>query len=101
MKISINSHSSIKIDNIYFDLEHDTNDAINAWFNFILDMADEQIYRATERLSTVSSEHLIGIPKISASELKKIWIEARTSFLFYYWKNNIRLKLLVKKSIKK
>lgn len=29
---------------IYFDLMHDTNDAINRWFDFILNMADEQLY---------------------------------------------------------
>lgn len=33
-----------RINNIYFDLEHNTNEAINAWFEFCLDMADEQIY---------------------------------------------------------
>lgn len=40
-----------RIDNIYFDLEHDTNDAINKWFNFILDMADEQIYKGMNLLN--------------------------------------------------
>ena len=39
-----------RIDFIYFDVEHDTNDAINRWFDFMLDMADEQIYRATQKL---------------------------------------------------
>ena len=53
--ILVNKITYVKrIDNIYFDLEHDTNEAINAWFDFILCMADEQIYRATERLSTIS-----------------------------------------------
>ena len=42
-----------RIDNIYFDLEHDTNDAINKWFNFILDMADEQIYKGVNMLNTI------------------------------------------------
>lgn len=69
--ILINKITYVKrIDNIYFDLEHDTNEAINAWFNFILDMADEQIFRATSRLSTVSPEHLADIPQISPLELK-------------------------------
>lgn len=39
-----------RINNIYFDLEHNTNEAINAWFEFCLDMADEQIYYQTEML---------------------------------------------------
>lgn len=29
---------------IYFDLDHDNNEAINYWFNFILNMYDEQLY---------------------------------------------------------
>ncbi|MBR3161640.1 MAG: Fic family protein [Bacilli bacterium] len=33
-----------RLDNIYFDLEHDCNDEINKWLNFCLDMTDEQIY---------------------------------------------------------
>lgn len=42
-----------RIDFIYFDTIHDTNDAINRWFDFILDMADEQIFRSSERLKNV------------------------------------------------
>lgn len=43
--IYINKHTYVNaIDSIYFDLVHDTNDAINAWFNIMLNMADEQIY---------------------------------------------------------
>lgn len=32
-----------RINNIYFDLEHDSNDEINKWFDFILNMVDEQL----------------------------------------------------------
>ena len=32
------------LDSIYFDLEHDNNEYINKWFNFILNMCDEQLY---------------------------------------------------------
>lgn len=39
-----------RIDNIYFDITHDTNENINKWFNFILDMADEQIYYSMRKL---------------------------------------------------
>lgn len=32
------------IDSIYFDLDHDSNEEINRWFNFILNMVDEQLF---------------------------------------------------------
>lgn len=41
------------IDNIYFDLEHDTNEAINKWFNVMLNMADEQIFSSTLKLENI------------------------------------------------
>ena len=48
--ILINQLTYVNIlDNIYFDLEHDNNEYINRWFNFILNMADEQLnYLATK-----------------------------------------------------
>ena len=49
-----------RINQIYFDLDHDTNDAINAWFDFILDMADEQIYRASNMLKKIPRRFLIS-----------------------------------------
>lgn len=49
-----------KIDQIYFNTENDTNDAINAWFNFILDMADEQIYKSSVMLEKVPNKFLIS-----------------------------------------
>ena len=42
-----------KIDDIYFDLEHDSNEEINKWFNFILNMIDEQIYYHSNRINTL------------------------------------------------
>lgn len=33
-----------RLNNIYFDLEHDSNEEINNWLDFILNMYDEQIY---------------------------------------------------------
>lgn len=39
-----------RLNNIYFDLEHDNNDEINKWFDFILNMFDEQIYYMSNRL---------------------------------------------------
>ena len=35
---------SKRINDIYFDLEHDNNEEINRWLDFILNMYDEQIY---------------------------------------------------------
>lgn len=40
-----------RIDNIYFDIKNDTNENINKWFDFILDMADERIYIAMQKLN--------------------------------------------------
>ena len=46
------------INNIYFDLEHDTNEAINYWFKIMLNMADEQIYYSSNKLNSINSEFL-------------------------------------------
>ena len=52
--IYLNKPSYTKaIDNIYFDLKHDSNDAINDWFNVMLNMADEQIYSSSNKLDLV------------------------------------------------
>lgn len=32
------------LDSIYFDLDHDNNEQINRWFNFLLNMYDEQLF---------------------------------------------------------
>lgn len=58
--ILINKITYVKrIDNIYFDLKHDSNEEINAWFNFILDMVDEQLYKATTKLEKIDSSLII------------------------------------------
>lgn len=57
--ILVNKISYVKaIDNIYFDLKHDTNDAINNWFNMILNMTDEQIFFASQKLEDIDPEYL-------------------------------------------
>lgn len=44
--INVNLISYVNaINGIYFDLEHDNNDMLNYWFNFILNMYDEQLYK--------------------------------------------------------
>ncbi len=40
-----------KLDNIYFDLEHDSNDEINDWFDFILNRADDAIFFNNQKIS--------------------------------------------------
>lgn len=62
--ILLNKITYIKrIDQIYFDIHNDTNEAINLWFDFMLDMADEQIYKSSRMLSRISSEHFIVSPE--------------------------------------
>ncbi len=39
-----------RLDSIYFDLEHDCNDEINRWFQFCLDMTDEQLFFLTNEM---------------------------------------------------
>lgn len=39
-----------RINDIYFDLEQDSNHEINRWFDFILNMVDEQLYYSKERI---------------------------------------------------
>lgn len=57
--ILINKQTYVnRLDNIYFDLEHDTNEDINKWFNFILDMADEQIYFSCNHLDKVDKSFI-------------------------------------------
>lgn len=63
------------IDNIYFDLKHDTNDSINDWFNFILNMADEQLYIANNRIPRIDKRFIVNdndIKKIKSMKLSKI-----------------------------
>lgn len=57
--ILINKLTYVKrINNIYFDVEHDTNESINKWFDFILDMADEQIYKSVEKLKRIDTSRI-------------------------------------------
>ena len=60
--ILLNKPTYVKrIDFIYFDTKHDTNDAINRWFDFILDMVDEQLYWSNAKLDNVDISHLKDI----------------------------------------
>ena len=62
--ILINKITYVKrIDNIYFDIKHDSNNEINAWFNFIIDMVDEQLYKSMNKLQEIDSSLIKEIPK--------------------------------------
>lgn len=64
-----------RLDNIYFDMRHDTNDSINDWFNFILDMADEQLFVAVGRIPSIDNRFIVddsNIKKIKSMRLSRI-----------------------------
>ena len=51
-RILINKLTYVKhINRIAFNLKEDSNKAINDWFDFILTMADEQLYFSKDRLT--------------------------------------------------
>jgi hypothetical protein len=62
----LNKRSYVKaIDNIYFDLKHDSNDAINDWFDMMLNMADEQIYSSSNKLDLIDDYYVKDLSKDS------------------------------------
>ena len=72
--ILLNQFTYVKrIDDIYFDLEHDSNDEINKWFDFILNMYDEQLYYSMSYLPKLDRNfHMISVMKDSDNmEFKK------------------------------
>ena len=71
--ILINKITYVKrIDNIYFDTKHDSNIEINAWFNFILDMIDEQLYKAMNKLEKIDSSFVIEDVPTSNMRLSRL-----------------------------
>ncbi len=58
-----------RLDNIYFDLEHDSNEQINDWFDFILNMYDEQLFYQTNRLPSLK-EGFDRLRKFESSDLQ-------------------------------
>ncbi len=72
--INLNLISYMKsFDNIYFDLKHDNNDAINYWFDFILNMYDEQLYNKKNMINNIDEimERIIIIKeKINLNDIK-------------------------------
>ena len=61
-----------KLNDIYFDLDHDNEEAINKWFNFILDMVKEQLYRAMNKLEKIDSSFIIEDVPISNMRLSRL-----------------------------
>ena len=69
--IYLNKPSYVKaIDSIYFDLKHDSNDAINYWFNTMLNMADEQIYVSSNKLDNIDSSLLKQFEEEQGDKIK-------------------------------
>ena len=72
--INLNLISYMKsFDNIYFDLKHDNNDAINYWFDFILNMYDEQLYNKENMINNIEKimERIVTIKeKINLNDIK-------------------------------
>lgn len=52
------------LNSIYFDLEHDNNDQINKWFDYMLNMYDEQLYFMSNQLRNNSDalENIANMP---------------------------------------
>lgn len=66
--ILVNKHTYVNILNsIYFDMQHNSNDEINKWFDFILNMVDEQIYYNNNKLPKLY-DAFNNISKISESD---------------------------------
>lgn len=47
------------MNNIYFNTVDDTNESINKWFDFVLDMVDERLYVARGQLGRLDS-YILG-----------------------------------------
>ena len=59
------------IDNIYFDHENFSNEAINAWFKFMLHMYDEQIFFMSNELN-ITEKHLRRAVRLEEKGIDKI-----------------------------
>lgn len=59
------------LDSIYFDLEHDNNEYINKWFDFILNMVDEQLYFSRSQLEKLRKTY--DLYKIDDQTFNKIF----------------------------
>lgn len=68
-----------RLNNIWFDMEHDSNEEINAWFNFILDMVDEQLFyqmSQKEKLTTALC-NIETMGKMEPDDIKQLITKMR------------------------
>lgn len=68
-----------RINNIYFDLEHDSNKEINDFIDFILDMTDEQLFYMGNQLENASSIMKNIKDTVSINEIERIAKSMRLS----------------------
>ena len=74
-----------RLDNIYFDMKHDTNEDINAWFNFILDMADEQLFVAIGRIPSIDNRFIVLLLFGTLGEHIRLFQPHVSKFNLYGW----------------
>ena len=60
------------INQIYFDDKHDSNAEINKWLNFMLNIADEQIYSSTNKLDLIDDSLLKELQTYDETSKMKI-----------------------------
>lgn len=61
-----------RLNDIYFDLEHDSNHEINRWLDFVLDMVDEQIYYSMDKINWIEDRlDLNTLNTVDVEEAKK------------------------------
>ena len=74
MSIYLNQPTYAKrLDDIYFDVEHDCNDEINRYFEFMLNMTDDQIHylmsdKAKRSLDKIANRSTIASKQVASNE---------------------------------
>ena len=61
-----------RFNDISLSLDDDNNEAINMWFDFILNMVDEQIYFSTNQLQKIDNRYHIDAKKVRTMGINKI-----------------------------
>lgn len=61
-----------RFNDISLSLDDDNNEAINMWFDFILNMVDEQIYFSSNQLEKIDSRYHVDSSKICKMRINKI-----------------------------
>ena len=63
-----------RMDDIYFDLDHNSNAEINKWFDFMLNMVDDQLYFSMNRIANLERS-FNNIAKMKYTDDDKEFIE--------------------------